>query len=1067
MADDLGYGDVSCYGATAIQTPHIDRLAAGGCRFTSGYCSASTCTPTRFSLLTGTYAFRQKGTGIAPPNSPALIAPGTTTLPGLLKKAGYRTAVIGKWHLGLGQRPGPDWNGRLEPGPLEIGFDHGFLLPTTNDRVPQVFVEDHRVAGLDPSDPLWVADKPRDPSEPNGISHRHTLKMNWSHGHNATIHNGISRIGYYGGGMKARFRDEDLADHWVEKSIAWIQQNKQQPFFLFFASHDLHVPRIVHERFQGQSPLGPRGDAILELDWSVGQLVAAIQQAGLQQKTLFLFCSDNGPVLDDGYEDQAIERNADHRPSGPFRGGKYNVYEGGTRTPMIACWPGQIQPGVSDQMICTIDFPATLASLTGVMLAEKDCLDSMDLLPVLLGQSGARGRDHLLQQDNGLAGNFGFRVGPWKLHRHDSRKTNNVDLRLEKVDKNQIELYDLASDPRETKDLAATHPDKARELQQQLQQAIDQGRTRKPAAKPVSTKPVRPPNVVVFLSDDQGWGDLSLNGNTQLATPNIDSIAQRGAQFDRFFVCPVCSPTRAEFLTGRYHPRTGVHGVSTGQERLNLDERTLADAFLAAGYRTGAFGKWHNGSQWPYHPNARGFQEFYGFTSGHWGEYFDPPLENNGQSVRGQGFIADDLTSHAIEFIQRNRHEPFFCYVPYNTPHSPWSVPETDWLRFKDKPIHQLATDPKQENLDHTRCALAMCENLDWNVGRVLRTLQELSIEDDTIVVYFCDNGPNSWRWTGGMKGRKGSTDEGGIRSPLLVRWPGKIAPGTTVRPLAGAIDLMPTLLSMAGIPRVGGKPIDGWDLSPWLLSNASEDARVNWPKRTLFSTWGRAVSARTDRYRLDDRNALYDMVADPGQTRDIQQEQPQVAKELKEAVEAWRREMQIESGPNRGRQGVDPRPIHVGYPEFPRTPLPARDGTPLGSVQRSASAPNCSYFVRWSKPEDEMVWNLDVVRAGRYQVTVHHTCPADSVGSILEVQIGASRLQAMIAQAWDPPLLTNQDTLPRPPAESTMKRFKPWNLGEIHLERGTTTLRLKASKITGTTVMDVRQIDLILLDKE
>ncbi|MEE3365091.1 MAG: sulfatase-like hydrolase/transferase, partial [Planctomycetota bacterium] len=256
MGDDLGYGDVSCYQTAALNTPHIDKLAAEGIRFTNGYCSASTCTPTRYSFLTGTYAFRRPGTGIAAPNNPAIIQPGTVTLPAILKRAGYHTAVIGKWHLGLGGKPGPAWNADLKPGPLEIGFDHCFLLPTTNDRVPQVYVQDHRVLNLDPADPLWVGRKKPSPDHPTGVTHRKSLKMDWSHGHNGTIHNGISRIGFYTGGHAARFRDEDLADEWVQRSVSWIESQRDKPFFLFFSSHDLHVPRMPHERFHGKSGLG-------------------------------------------------------------------------------------------------------------------------------------------------------------------------------------------------------------------------------------------------------------------------------------------------------------------------------------------------------------------------------------------------------------------------------------------------------------------------------------------------------------------------------------------------------------------------------------------------------------------------------------------------------------------------------------------------------------------------------------------------------------------------------------------------------------------------------------------
>ncbi|MFZ5829527.1 MAG: sulfatase-like hydrolase/transferase, partial [Planctomycetota bacterium] len=294
------------------------------------------------------------------------------------------------------------------------------------------------------------------------------------------------------------------------------------------------------------------------------------------------------------------------------------------------------------------------------------------------------------------------------------------------------------------------------------------------------------PNVVIFLADDQGWGDLSTNGNQTLSTPNIDSLARDGAKFDRFFVCPVCSPTRAEFLTGRYHPRGGVYSTSTGGERLDLDERTVAEAFQKAGYATGAFGKWHNGSQWPYHPNARGFDEYYGFTSGHWGEYFDPPLDHNGQPVRGKGFIIDDLTDHAMAFVEENKDRPFFCYLPYNTPHSPFAVPDEYWQRFKDKPVAQPASDGGKEEIDVTRCTLAMGENIDWNVGRMLKKLDELGLAKNTIVIYFSDNGPNSWRYNGGMKGRKGSTDEGGVRSPFLIRWPAGIQPGLEVKEIAG-----------------------------------------------------------------------------------------------------------------------------------------------------------------------------------------------------------------------------------------------------------------------------------------
>ncbi|QDU29972.1 Arylsulfatase [Anatilimnocola aggregata] len=573
------------------------------------------------------------------------------------------------------------------------------------------------------------------------------------------------------------------------------------------------------------------------------------------------------------------------------------------------------------------------------------------------------------------------------------------------------------------------------------------------------------PNVVIFLADDAGWGDYSRNGNKSVATPHIDSLAANGVTLDRFFVCPVCAPTRAEFLTGRYHPRTGVYGVSTGQERMNLDERTIADAFQAAGYATGAFGKWHNGSQWPYHPMARGFDEYYGYTSGHWGEYFDPPLEHNGQPVREKGYIVDICTTAAIKFIERNAKQPFFCYVPFTTPHSPWAVPEQNWQRFKEKPITQRGTQSKQENLDETRCALAMIQNQDENVGRVLSKLDELKLADNTIVLYFSDNGPNSWRWNGEMKGRKGSTDEGGVRSTCYWRWPAKLPKDRTISGISGAIDLLPTLCTLAGIERVGDKPLDGQDLSPYLMETKKVPA-----ERMIFSTWGRNVSVRTNQYRLDNAGQLFDLVADPSQTKAVNDQQQGTVDRLAATVQAWRIEMGFDVTPGapsgNKRKSVDPRPIPVGYREFPRTWLPARDGEPVGSVKRSSGAPNSSYFVNWKSKEDSLVWEIDVNTTGNYAVELRYTCPLAAAGSTIELTFLKQTLSGKVMPGWDPLLYTNQETLPRPPAESKMKEFRPLKLGTIHLERGRGPLTLQASDIPGSEVMDLLEVTLTLLDR-
>lgn len=561
------------------------------------------------------------------------------------------------------------------------------------------------------------------------------------------------------------------------------------------------------------------------------------------------------------------------------------------------------------------------------------------------------------------------------------------------------------------------------------------------------------PNVVVILADDQGWGDLSANGNTNLATPNIDSLAAAGATFDRFFVCPVCSPTRAEFLTGRYHPRGGVYSTSTGGERLNLDERTVAEVFKAAGYATGAFGKWHNGTQYPYHPKARGFDEFYGFTSGHWGTYFDPPLDHNGASVRGKGFIIDDLTDHAIGFVERNRSRPFFCYVPYNTPHSPMQVPDRFYRKFANLELKMRADRAELEDVAHTRAALAMCENIDWNVGRILKKLDDLGLAENTIVVYFSDNGPNGRRWNGGMKGHKGSTDEGGVRSPFFIRWPGHIPSGKHIPQIAAAIDLLPTLADLAGIPPAEGKRLDGISLKPLLLDKQDAHDR---PDRMIFSHWNGKVSVRTQQYRLDDAGQLFDMESDPGQHRDISGDRAEIAKRLSELRDKWKAELL----PGLGH---DDRPYPVGYPQFPLTQLPARDGVPHGNIQRSARAPNCSYFKNWASTDDSITWDIEVVTAGQYDATVHYACPEADMGSIIELSCGESRLECRVSEPHDPPLLgAENDRVPRN-HESYVKDFRPMQLGVIHLKPGRGNLTLRALKIPGSQVMELRVLELTL----
>jgi len=555
----------------------------------------------------------------------------------------------------------------------------------------------------------------------------------------------------------------------------------------------------------------------------------------------------------------------------------------------------------------------------------------------------------------------------------------------------------------------------------------------------------RPPNFVVILADDQGWGDLSVHGNTNLSTPNIDSLARDGALFDRFYVCAVCAPTRAEYMTGRYHARGGVRGVSTGEERLNIGERTIAEVFRAAGYATGIFGKWHNGTQPPYHPNFRGFQEFYGFTSGHWGQYFTPELDHNGKMIRGKGYIIDDLTDRAIGFIGRNRSKPFFCYIPFNSPHSPMQVPDRFYDKFKNATLPLRATDPKLEEIDHTRAALAMCENIDWNVGRVLAKLKEWNLAEDTVVIYFSDNGPNGWRWNGGMKGRKATVDEGGVRAPFLIRWPGHIKAGQKVKQIAGAIDILPTLTDLAGVKWTAPKPLDGVSLKPLLEG----DAPI-WPDRMIFSQQRNRFSVRTQQFRLDADGKLFDMVADPNQKNDIATGKPEVANRLREAVKRFSAEMKPFTGP-------DDRPYPVGFAKT--TWLPARDGVAHGGVERSGRAPNCSFFTKWTKKEDSITWAVDVLKPGAYTAELYYTCPAADIGSILELGFNRSVVTGKINAAHDPPLEGKSEDRFDRGGESFVKDFRPLRLGAISLDKGRGAMTLRATDIPGKQVADVRYL--------
>lgn len=477
IADDLGFGDTGCYGATRIPTPNIDRLGQQGLRFTDAHATSATCTPSRYALITGQYPWRKNGTGILPGNAPLIIDPSQPTVASILKSAGYHTGVVGKWHLGLGGPGGADWNGDIKPGPNELGFDYSFIMAATGDRVPCVYIENHRVVGLDPKDPIKVRYGTPIGDEPTGRQHPELLKMKLSSGHDGTIIDGISRIGFMTGGRAARWKDEDKADVLTGKAVDFIKQNATQPFFLYFATHDPHVPRVPHPRFVGKSGCGVRGDVIVEFDWCVGQIMETLDKLNIVSNTLVILSSDNGPVLDDGYADGAVRDLNGHTPAGPLRGGKYWVYEGGTRVPFIVRWPGRVRPGVSDALVSLMDFSASFAALTGTKIPAGGAPDSVNVLSALLGDSKA-GRDKLVEHDGERV--LGFRDGLWKFI--------EPDMRVRPGYSPTGELYDLGQDLGETRNLSGAQPERSKGLSDELLEAQRAGRAAD--TKPAARKPV-------------------------------------------------------------------------------------------------------------------------------------------------------------------------------------------------------------------------------------------------------------------------------------------------------------------------------------------------------------------------------------------------------------------------------------------------------------------------------------------------------------------------------------------------------------------------------------------------
>ncbi|MHC4993704.1 MAG: arylsulfatase [Planctomycetota bacterium] len=586
-------------------------------------------------------------------------------------------------------------------------------------------------------------------------------------------------------------------------------------------------------------------------------------------------------------------------------------------------------------------------------------------------------------------------------------------------------------------------------------------------ARPVGDKP----NVVLIMSDDQGYGDVRLHGNLRIDTPNLDRLARDGARLDRFYVSPVCAPTRASLLTGRYHLRTRVSSTSLGHEVMRTEEVTLAEVLRANGYATGAFGKWHNGHHPPYHPNGQGFDEYVGVCQGHWNNYFNLLMERNGQPYPTRGFVTDVLTDHALGFIEANRDQPFLCYVPYNTPHSPFQLPDEYFDKYT------------AAGLDARLASVhGMVESIDHNVGRILDKLDELQLADNTIVIYLSDNGPNASRsaprFNDYMKGAKGTVHEGGVRVPFFIRWPGRIAPGQIVTTIASHIDVLPTLVELTGTRMGETLPQDGISLVPLLNDN---DEPTDWPRRRIFSAWtprgdiaDTSLSVRTPQFRavLDRKGAksgnakweLYDMLADPNQLIDLATDRPEVLAELRAATEAWFSDVT--------RDGFDFLPAPIGLDNHPvingrATVLLNAQDAQLES--RDPTFPwehklgNNHWIDNWTSKSFTPWWHIDVLEEGEWDVALNFNATGDAVGTEMRVSVGNRAIGADIPMAFDSP------PLPRPNRVElggyVDKNWASLRMGKLRLRPGDTRLYVKAVTKTGHKVMQLKSVVLTKTD--
>jgi len=568
----------------------------------------------------------------------------------------------------------------------------------------------------------------------------------------------------------------------------------------------------------------------------------------------------------------------------------------------------------------------------------------------------------------------------------------------------------------------------------------------------------RKPNVLLILTDDQGYGDIRSHGNDKIDTPTMDRFSQEGVRFDRFFVSPLCAPTRASLLTGRYHLRTGASGVTRGLENMRSEEVTIAEVLKQNGYATGCFGKWHNGAHYPENPNGQGFDEFFGFCGGVWFNYFDSELEHNGEMVKTEGYITDVLTDKAIEFIRKNRDRPFFCYVPYNAPHTPCQVPD----KYFDKYVGR-GLDEKNA------CFYGMIENIDDNFERILGKLREFNLEEDTIVIFITDNGPNGNRYNANMRGKKSSVDEGGVRVPCFIRWPERLQPGMLIEENASHIDMLPTIADLCGVPVGKTLPLDGKSVKP-LMEGQSE----GWQDRMIFTfpalkklTPQSPGAVRTQRWRAIKSKGnwkLYDIMADPEQKTNIANQHPGILTKLSAAYEKALLDVT--------KDGLEALPIQAGHPGWPNVELPGHEAhliSPDGKGIAYNYGPGYTnhWIAKWTSADAYPQWNIKVVRSGLYEVTLMYVCAQEDVGVEVRVEASGERLDGVIQEAHDPEPLPSPFRMEEEAIKYMRKEWKPLTLGRINLTKGRTSLVVRALKIPGHEAMDLKAVRLKYVAKQ